>query len=123
MILREIKNKIESKDNFYKEIKIYYTRISNERIPQDLLDEIILKVTDEIYSDYQRFWKKYPKSRKRYSMLKLEDIDHAFTRFLITDLLKEKDDLNYREYSKILFKMNDKEFDEYELRKYHYETK
>ncbi|MBK8244573.1 MAG: hypothetical protein IPK88_14185 [Saprospiraceae bacterium] len=64
-------NKIEPKKNFHLEIEEYYNGVSNNEIPKELLTEIIEKVTDKIYDDYKRFWEQYPKSRKRYSKLKL----------------------------------------------------
>lgn len=117
------KNKIEPKQNFYSKIKEYYFEVSNDRIPTELLNEIILKVTDRIYDDYRRFWKEYPKSRKRYSTLKLQDIENPFVHYLITDFLKEKEPTEYRNFSKILFKMDDVAFDNYEKQKYWYENK
>jgi hypothetical protein len=123
MTFWKTENSIELKKDFYAEIEEYYTGISNERIPTELLTEIIRKVTDEIYSDYQRFWKQYPKSRKRYSKLKLADLEHDFVYYLITDFLKQRNLSDYRNLSMTLFKMNDTEFEEYEKRKHWYETK
>ena len=123
MLFWKTKNKIEPKLNFHREIKEYFSGISKNRIPTDLLNEIISKVTDEIYEDYKRFWKQYPKSRKRYSKLRIEDVEHSFVRYRITDFMKENILTEYRDFSKILFKMTDAEFDDYEKRKYWYETK
>jgi len=116
-------NSIEPKKNFRLEIEKYYNGISNNRIPEELLNEIIVIVTDQIYSDYKRFWVQYPKSRKRYSKLKLEDLDHDFVNYRIMDFLKEKNPYKYRNFLKILFQMNDLELEEYEKIKYLYETK
>ena len=66
MTFWKTENSIEPKKNFYAEIVEYYTGISDNTIPIELLAEIIEKVTDKIYADYKRFWKQYPKSRKRY---------------------------------------------------------
>lgn len=116
-------NKLESKNNFYRKIEEYYSEIAGELIPNDLLKMIVDKITNSQYETYKRFWKQYPKSRKRYSQLKIADLEHPFTHYEITDFLKQIDNLNYRKYSKILLKMNDEEFDNYQLRKYQYETK
>ena len=116
-------NKIEPKREFYSKIEEYYVGLADKQIPTDLLNEIISKVTDQIYSDYKRFWKQYPKSRKRYSTLKMDDIEHPFIHFMITDFLNEKGISKSREYSKILFKMNDEEFDKHLDYKDWYETK
>jgi hypothetical protein len=123
MMFWRTENKIEPKKNFHLQIEEYYNEVSNNEIPKELLTEIIEKVTDEIYGDYKRFWDQYPKSRRRYSKLKLEDLKHSFVYYLITDLLRKKKLVEYRYFSKILFAMNDTELDEYEKRKYDYETK
>ena len=121
----ELKNEntLEPKTEFYKKIENYYNLISENNIPQNLIQEIVNHITDTIYSDYSRFWKQYPKSRKRYSKLKLEDLEHPFIHYRIIDFLKLKDFDNYEKYSLILFKMNKKEFEELETYKYQYETK
>ena len=123
MLFWKTENKIEPRLDFYSKIKEYYFEISDNQIPTELLNNIISKVTDEIYSNYKRFWKQYPKSRKRYSTLKMEDIDHPFIHYLITDFLKEKKIVESRSLSKILFEMNDEEFDKYLDQKDFYETK
>ena len=123
MTFWKTENSIEPKKNFYAEIEEYYFGISNNTIPIELLTEIIEKVTDKIYSDDKRFWKQYPTSRKRYSKLKFEDLEHDFVYYLITDFLKQKELSVYRNFSKRLLKMSDAEFDEYEKRKHWYETK
>ena len=123
MTFWKTKNSIESKKNFHTEIEKFYTEISNSYLPNQLLNEIIGIVTDKKYTDYKRFWKQYPKSRKRYSKLKLEDLEHDFVYFLITDFIQKSEPNEYRNYSKVLLKMNDEEFDKYEKRKYWYENK
>ncbi|SEM31817.1 hypothetical protein SAMN04488008_1161 [Maribacter orientalis] len=123
MLFWKTENKIEPKKDFYSKIKEYYIGLSDNQIPNELLDEIILKVTDQIYGDYKRFWKQYPKSRKRYSTLKMDDIEHPSIHFMVTDFLNQKKISKSREYSKILFKMNDEEFDKHLDYKNWYETK
>ena len=123
MIFWKTENSIKPKKNFYAEIEEYYVGVSKNGIPNELLTEIIKKVTDKIYADYKRFWKQYPKSRKRYSKLKLEDLEHDFVYFLITEFIQKSELNEYRNYSKVLLKMNDEEFDKYEERKHWYENK
>ena len=90
MLFWKTENKIEPKRDFYSKIKEYYVGLTDNQIPTELLNQIITKVTDEIYSDYKRFWKQYPKSRKRYLSLKMDDIEHPSVYFMITDFLDEK---------------------------------
>ena len=118
-----IDNKIEQKDLFNKKIKKYFLELSNNKIPSDLLNELVDKITDTQYINYKRFWNQYPKSRKRYSEFKIEDLENSFTQYEITDFLKLKDSENYRKYSMLLIKMAEKEFYDFEMKRYQYETK
>jgi hypothetical protein len=116
-------NRIEPKREFYSKIEEYYIGIADNQIPTQFLNEIISKVTDRIYDDYKRFWKQYPKSRKRYSTLKMDDIENPFIHYLITDFLDNRKLVESLNFSKILFKMNNEEFDKYLDQKDWYETK
>ena len=118
-----IDNRLESKENFHSKIEKYYLEIAVDQIPVDLLNVLINKITDSQYDNYKRFWKQYPKSRKRYSELKIEDLEHPFVRYLIIDFFKTKAQSNYLKFSKILLGMNDEEFRNFEISKYQYETK
>ena len=123
MLFWKTENRIETKREFYSKIEEYYIGIADNQIPTELLNEIISKITDRIYDDYKRFWKQYPKSRKRYSTLKMDDIENPFIHYLITDFLDKRKLEESRNFSKILFKMNDVEFDKYLDQKDWYETK
>jgi len=115
--------KLESKENFHNKIEKFYFDIANNQIPMDLLNVLVDKITDTLYNNYKRFWSQYPKSRKRYSELKLSDLDLPFIYYMISDFFKDNDFVNYKNFSIILLKMTDDEFIDYEKRKYQYETK
>ncbi|PIA77434.1 hypothetical protein BFR04_08275 [Gaetbulibacter sp. 4G1] len=123
MLFWKTENRIEPKREFYSKIKKYYIGITDNKIPMELLNEIVSKVTDRIYDDYKRFWKQHPKSRKRYSTLKMDDIENPFIHYLITDFLENRKLVESRNFSKILLKMNDEEYDQYLDQKDWYETK
>jgi len=116
-------NKLESKDSFHDKIEKYYHDLAGNQIPSNIITELIDKVTNTQYDNYKRFWKQYPKSRKRYSELKMDDLEHPFTHYEITDFLKRKDFDNYKAYSMILLNMTEQEFSDYEMKKHQYETK
>ena len=116
-------NNLEPKQNFHSKIQKYYFELAGNYIPAEIFNELVNKITSSQYETYSRFWKQYPKSRKRHSQLKIEDLEHTYTYYEITDFLKQKDEINYRKFSKILLKMNDDEFNDYEIRKYQYENK
>lgn len=67
------KNKVEPKRDFYNKIKKYYLELAENQIPSALLKELVDRITDSHYKTYNRFWNQYPKSRKRYSELKMND--------------------------------------------------
>lgn len=123
MIFWKTKNRIESKKEFHSKIQEYYHKLAKNEIPNEFLSQLISIVTEKIYSDYRRSWKKYPKSRKRYSSLKLDDLENPSVHFMITDFLNEKEVSNSKDYSKILFKMNDEEYHKHLDYKEWYETK
>jgi hypothetical protein len=116
-------NNLEPKKIFQFKIEKYYSELAGNKIPNYLLSELIEKITEIQHENYKRFWNQYPKSRKHYSVLKIEDLEHPFTYNAITNFLKLKDLENYRKYTMTLLKMTEKEFDDFELRKNQYETK
>ena len=118
-----IENKLEAKIEFHRKIENYFNDIAENRIPKKLMTELINQITNVEYDKYERFWEQYPKSRKRYSKLKLEDLKHPFINYQITDFFKQNNYENYEKYSLMLLKMNEKEFEEYEISKHQYEKK
>ncbi|WP_348812262.1 hypothetical protein [Flavobacterium maritimum] len=117
------KNKLEPKKKFHSQIEKYFNELSENKIPVDLIGGLVDIITDSQYDTYKRFWNQYPKSRRRFSKLKLEDLEQTFTHYKITDFFKDKDFENYKTYSMILLKMTEQEFRDYEMKKYQYETK
>ncbi len=115
--------RIESKSDFYKKTENYFVKLANNQIPENLMLQLISLITEREYENYKRFWNQYPKSRKRYSKLKIEDLEHPFVNYIVSDFFKQNDSKNYEKYSLILLKMTTEEFREYERTKYQYETK
>lgn len=117
------KHRMKPKKDFRIKIKDYYEELAQDHIPKKLLNQIILTVTEIIYDQYTDFWRQYPKSRKRYSTLKMGDLEHPFLYWKISDFLEFKKVTKKREYCKILFKMNDEEYDANLDHREWYETK
>jgi hypothetical protein len=109
---------LEPLQNFHDKITQYYSELAGNQIPLDLLNELVDEITRRQYKDYHRFWNQHTKSRKRYSVLKITDLEHPSNKDQLTDFIKLRDPLNYQKFSKILLKMDDLEFSEYELRKH-----
>jgi hypothetical protein len=116
------KNKMESKQDFEEKIRKYYEDIARDQVAKNILDQIVSLVTEKIYEDYRRFWRQYPKSRKRYSVLKLSDLEHPFIHYAITEFLERSKETEIHPYSKILFKMSDGEYEAYLNQKEWYDT-
>jgi len=114
---------MDTKEEFYKVIYGYYEAIAFGKIDTEYLTELSNRITDYYYEQYQRFGSQYPKSIKRYSTFKIEDLDHSFTHDIVIKFFKEKMGVNYARFSKIILQMNDFEFQEFEKRRYEYHTK
>lgn len=123
MPLEKKPNKLESKKSFYKTIENYYTPIVNNKIPNGLLLNLYSYLAKSQHKIYKALRKKHPKSKDRYSSFKTKDLHYPFTQYSIIDFLKEKDAVNYRTYSKIIFQITENEFKDYEKQKHAYETK
>ncbi|MDO6489836.1 MULTISPECIES: hypothetical protein [unclassified Cellulophaga] len=123
MPLEKKPNKLESKKSFYKTIENHYKPIVNDKIPKSILSDLCLYLAHSLHKSYKILRKKHPKSKDRYSTFKTKDLQYPFTQYIITDFLKEKDAVNYRTYSKIIFQMTENEFKDYEKQKHAYETK
>ena len=116
-----IEYKLESKNSFREKIDDYFSGVTKGKVPEELLNAVCEQVTEYQYDQNKRFWFQYPKSRKRYSKLKIEDLEHPFVQYLITNYLKQFSE--YRKYAKIFLQLTDEELDTYETRKYEYENK
>ena len=121
MSLLTTQHKLESKDVFRKKIQDYFSRLAAGQIPTDIVNTIVDKVTDYQYDLNSRFWKQYPKSRKRYFELKLDDLNHPDIYRLIVRQLKPLDE--YRDYAKRLLQKTEVELEQFEVWMHQFETK
>jgi hypothetical protein len=120
-----ILNKLESRKVFFSKIENYYKDLSNGEIPINLLEKMIVNVTYDKYQFYKECWRKYPKSKKRYSSFQIKDLEHPYIYFYIINFFEDKK-VSYnlsKKYCKILFKMNEIEFKRIEKDKEFYDTK
>ena len=108
---------MDAKHDFYARIYSYYYKIVGESIPLQLLDELYEKITDYIYEQYVRCSKKYPKSIKRYSSLKVDDLDHPQIFELIIKFFKQKSGSKYLEYSGNMLNISQEEINDFEKRR------
>lgn len=112
---------MDAYDSFKQVIIGYYKNLSEDKVPSNLLDSLCDKITDYYYDQYARFRKQYPKSIKRYSTFQLKDLYHPQTKKIVVDFFKEEIRDKYRDYSKLLLGMTDKELDDFEQWWYDFE--
>lgn len=113
--------KMDSRDSFKEAILSYYKNISVDTVPLTLLDSLCDKIADYYYDQYSLFRKQYPKSIKRYSTFQLKDIDHPQTKKIVVDFFKSELETEYKNYSKLLLIMTDKELADFEQWWYDFE--
>ena len=114
---------MDTRDEFYKKIYDYYVEIATDKIPGEYITGLSDMVTNYYYEQYKRFGKQYPKSIKRYSTLKIDDLDHPSIYEMVINYFKEKLGSNYADFTKILLKKNDLDLQRIEQDIYYYHTK
>jgi hypothetical protein len=100
---------IDSKEEFLRIILEHYVVLSADRIPKDLIVSLSNNITDYYYKQYNDFYKKYPKSRKRYSTFQVKDFDHPTTSRMVVEFFRRKFEEQYKDYSKLLLGLDDKQ--------------
>jgi hypothetical protein len=113
---------MEPRSEFSKKIIAYYSGLGLEPSNEIIL-EVSDIITEDLYKSYQHSWEKYPKSRKRYSILKMEDLNHPHIFRLIMQYLKENHSNEYSKYSCTLLGITNKELQEEEKRQYQFFNK
>jgi|SRR5690606_7054088 len=103
------KYKLESKKVFQSKVENYYLNLADKKIPKENVNELSNYITNLIYEYYKDCWKIYPKSRKRYSELDIEDLDNPFYHHRVFDFLKSKNNY-YKEFTRQLLGLNESEF-------------
>jgi predicted ATP-dependent Lon-type protease len=116
------KNQLNSENDFHEKIKEYYTDLNDGSIPKDLVERLSELITGKVYSDYIIKWKEYPKSRKRYSELKINDLEHPYTQNDVIKFFKKAAPENYRKFSSVLLKMSEVDITDFERRREQFES-
>lgn len=108
--------KLDSREGFYTKIKDYYSEFIgiDDKIPEEFQIRIYNFLAKDFHSQYARFRIQYPKSIKRYSTLKLQDLENPLTKDLIISFVKKNRPNEYKIICSTLFKMSELEFNEYE---------
>ena len=114
MIFKKESDILESKSEFLLKIQDYYMTLSKEIMPETFLKDLIIYITDNQYRFYEDCWKKYPKSKKRYSRFLIEDLETSTNYFSIIDFLEKQkiEKIKIEDYCRVLFKMEGKELKE-----------
>ncbi len=112
--------RLDSIEGFNKNIVDYFSN-RDQSIKSEFKNKLYWNLAYKLREQYRNFRKKYPKTLKRYSTLKVEDIEHDFTLWWIIDFVKNDNEKNYKFICQTLFKMSKNEFDEYEKRRVEFE--
>lgn len=96
---------MDSKEEFFEIINKHYRSVVGEKIPEEYLIGMSMRVTDYYFNQYVRFYNQYPKSQKRYSTFNLKDIDHPSTFEIVIKYFKEVDLKKYLYYSSSTLKI------------------
>lgn len=121
LLLDYWKYRIEPFGGFRNKIEAYYTNLGTDVIPNSVLQELIDTIAQKHYANYKRYWKKYPKSRKRYSEFNNNDLEHPFTYEHILNYFKKQSFSNYKVNTTLLTQKNKNELTLFEewLNGYH----
>ena len=105
---------MDSKDQFYLEIREHYKNVARNNIPESLLDQVCTQLSDYFYDRYYRSREHNPKSVKRFSSFQTKDLDHPFTFELIVNFFKDKLGPNYKTYACLLSNVTEIELADFE---------
>lgn len=108
---------LDSKDVFYDKIKDYYLNSVSYTNQDNILNQLSDFLSTEFYEQYKKFRIQYPKSVKRYSTLKLSDLENPLTHDIIIRFIKNNYPTDYRDICAQLFKISATEFIEYEKKR------
>jgi len=114
---------MDSRKIFFEKIYKYYQDASMDKIDANYLIELSKRISDYYYEQYSRFRKQYPKSSKRYSEFKFEDLNHPETVELIINFFKEKLGDKYFAFSKVFLNMTDSQLKSFEINRELYHNK
>jgi hypothetical protein len=73
-----------------------------EGIPSALLKSLTERITEHYFELYSRFRVQYPKSAKRYSTFKIDDLDHPEVEEIVINYFKEKVGSGYADYANLV---------------------
>ncbi|GAL82756.1 hypothetical protein JCM19274_2479 [Algibacter lectus] len=96
--------------------------LADGKISEDVIAELSKELSESQYEFYKQCWKKYPKSKRRYSEFDLKDLNHPSVHYQIMDFFKSQPNSNYAGLSRQLLNLNETEFTELEKRKNQFEN-
>ena len=121
-IFGKAENNIDSKKEFFSKIEKKLLELADGKVPDQTIQELSEYLTDMLYDSYKHSRKKYPKSKLRYSKLRIEDLSNPYYQYRIFDFLRGKYDVNFVLYTRQLLNLSEKEFNEFRVRKNQFEN-
>ena len=107
---------LDSREVFFKKIKSFYSKKNQKLHQKKMIEELSVFLADYFFKQYSDFRVEYPKSIKRYSSLKLSDLDNPFTHDKIISFIREKFIRDYVSFCSLIFEMTENDFLEYGAR-------
>lgn len=108
---------LDSKEAYFENIKTYYYNRNNGFYNEERINEISMVLTEYFFRQYKDFRKEYPKSRKRYSSLKIDDLENPITHDKIIFYVKDKYRNDYIKFCSRMLNMDEDAFLKYENRR------
>lgn len=96
---------MQTKQDFYDIIYRYYAARVGDKISSTFLNGLTERITEHYYEQYSRFRVQYPKSIKRYSTFKIDDLEHPEVTEIVINYFKERVGDNYPEKTMIVLSL------------------
>lgn len=73
------------------------------------------RITDHYFEQYSRFGLQYPKSAKRYSTFKIDDLNHPDVDKMVIEYFKEKTGSRYTDFATVVLDISFEELHKVEI--------
>lgn len=116
------KYNIESKKEFRLKVEKHFQNLADEKVSNKIVIGLSEYLANLLYESYKGFRKQYPKSRKQYSKLNIEDLNNPFYMYIIYDFIKREMSFDYKWIARQFLDLSEAEFIEFEKRKNQFEN-
>ena len=114
---------MDTKQDFFNVIYNHYTEKVGKRISPELLRGLSEKITDHYFEQYSGFKVQYPKSAKRYSTFKMDDLNHPNVTEMVINYFRQKAGDKYADYATIVLECSVNDLNKFEKNREDYYNK